>query len=434
MRMYDIIKAKRDGAELNREQIDFFIKGLVSGAVPSYQASALLMAIYFNGMTDEETANLTFAIRDSGKKMTVDLGGYRADKHSTGGVGDKTSLVVMPIVASLGIKSVKMSGRGLGHTGGTVDKLEAVKGLRTDLSLAEAESVARRTGLTIIGQTEELAPADKLLYALRDVTATVDSIPLIASSIMGKKLTTDDDVIVLDVKTGSGAFMKSLDESKRLARSCVKIGRAAGKRMSALVTNMDAPLGYAIGNALEVIEAIETLKGRGPSDLVDLSVALAAEIAFLCDLGNKTECEKLCLDALSSGKALSTFRRMVEAQGGDARCIDDTTLFSLSPRSEVRSPRSGFIQKVNAEGYGLTSLMLGAGRSKLGDKIDLGAGIKLCRKVGDYVNKGEVIAVLYGKSGVDEAGKALLGYTTIGDEPPSPVPLILDRIGGKEEV
>lgn len=429
MRMYDIIKAKRDGGRLSKAQIDYFVKGLISGEVPSYQASALLMAIYFNGMTDEETADLTFAIRDSGKKLSFELGGIRADKHSTGGVGDKTSLVVMPIVAALGIKAIKMSGRGLGHTGGTVDKLEAIEGFRTDLSVPEMERVAREVGLTMVGQTEELAPADKLLYSLRDVTATVDSIPLIASSIMGKKLAVGDDVIVLDVKTGSGAFMKTLEESRALASACVKLGRAAGKKMSALITDMDRPLGRAIGNSLEVIEAIETLKGNGPADLKELSLNLAAEIAYLCDLGSKKACFELAEKALFSGRALEKFRETVRLQGGDARWIDDTSRFPLSPSFEVRAPRKGYIERVDAEGYGLVCLMLGAGRNKLGDEIDLGAGMVLRRKTGDHVNKGDVIATLYSRKNFDEAAEALLGYTVIGAEAPKERPLIFDTVG-----
>ena len=286
MRMYDIIQKKKRGGELSEKEIHYFVDGYVKGEIPDYQASALCMAVWFRGMTDAETAALTFAIRDSGETLKLDaIDGLRVDKHSTGGVGDKTSLVVAPIVAALGVKVAKMSGRGLGHTGGTIDKLEAFPGFRTDLPKAEFERIVNQTGIAIVGQSADLAPADKLLYALRDVTATVDSMPLIASSIMGKKLAADDDCIVLDVKTGSGSFMKSVEDSKALARLMVDIGKRAGKRMCALVTDMDRPLGNTIGNTLEVEEAILTLQGKGPRDLSDLCVALAVRMLVLAEKG-----------------------------------------------------------------------------------------------------------------------------------------------------
>ena len=287
MRMFDIIRKKRDGLELSEKEIQWFINGYVKGEIPDYQASALCMAIYFNGMTIEETTALTFAIRDSGDKLKFkNINGLRVDKHSTGGVGDKTSLVVTPIVATLGVKVAKMSGRGLGHTGGTVDKLEAIPGFKTDLPTEEFEEIVNRVGIAIVGQNATLAPADKLLYALRDVTATVDSLPLIVSSIMSKKLAADDDCVVLDVKTGSGSFMKTREQSRELAEWMVAIGKAAGKRMRALITDMDRPLGYNIGNSLEVIEAINTLKGNGPEDLTELSVALASHMLVISDRGS----------------------------------------------------------------------------------------------------------------------------------------------------
>lgn len=428
MRMYDIIKKKRDGAELTTEEINFFIDGCVKGYVKDYQISAMLMAIYFSGMSERETADLTFAIRDSGEKINIDVGGIKADKHSTGGVGDKTSLIVMPIVSSLGIKSVKMSGRGLGHTGGTVDKLESITGFRTDISVARMKEIAEKVGLTIVGQTASLAPADKVLYALRDVTATVDSMPLIASSIMGKKLAVGDDVIVLDVKTGSGAFMKSTEDSVKLAKMCVEIGKKAGKKISALITDMDSPLGNAIGNSLEVIEAIETLKGNGPKDLTKLSIALAAEILRLCDMGSQNECESMAIEAIKSGRALETFARMVEMQGGNKAMIYDTSLFAEAPSEDVISDRSGFIESVNAEGYGTASLLLGAGRSSLEDKIDPYAGIRLHVKRGGYVRRGEKIATLYGSGDFASAREMILRSTVIGDKEPQIRDIVLGRI------
>ena len=318
MRMYDIIHKKRDGEALTEAEIRNFVEGYTSGDIPDYQAAALCMAIYFRGMNDKETLALTLAIRDSGDILHFpNIHGLRVDKHSTGGVGDKTSLVIAPIVASLGLKIAKMSGRGLGHTGGTVDKLESFAGLKTDFSTEEFESIVNRTGIAIVGQSAELAPADKKLYALRDVTATVDSIPLIASSIMGKKLAANDDCIVLDVKTGSGSFMKTKEDSIRLAKTMVSIGNGAGKKVRALITDMDVPLGNAIGNSIEVIEAIETLRGEGPEDLTHLCTALASHMLSLAGYGTRTECEALVENAISTGKALKKLAEMVKAQGGN---------------------------------------------------------------------------------------------------------------------
>lgn len=430
MRMYDIIKKKRDGGELSDEEIRFFVDGYVSGSIPDYQVSALLMAIYFVGMSERETATLTFAVRDSGATLEgLDVGGVRADKHSTGGVGDKTSLAVMPIVAACGVKVAKMSGRGLGHTGGTVDKLEAIEGFNTALSADKFAEVVKRVGVAIVGQSATLAPADKLLYALRDVTATVDSIPLIASSIMGKKLAACDDCIVLDVKCGSGAFMKTVDDAKRLASAMVDIGKRAGKKISALITDMDIPLGKAIGNSLEVIEAIDVLKGCAPEDLTRLCLALSAEILWLCGLGSKSECEEKARQAVVSGRALDTLAAMVEAQGGNKKWIYDTSFFPQARfTKEVYAPKSGYITSVNAEEYGGVSLLLGAGRSRVGEGIDCEAGIVLCKKTGDYVNQGEAIAVLHsGRDCFAEAEAKLLAATIIGDKP-TRRPLILDRV------
>jgi len=430
MRMYDIIKKKRDGGELTDEEIRFFVGGYVDGSIPDYQVSALLMAIYFVGMSERETATLTFAVRDSGATLQgLDVGGVRADKHSTGGVGDKTSLAVMPIVAACGVRVAKMSGRGLGHTGGTVDKLEAIEGFDTALSAEKFADVVKKVGVAIVGQSATLAPADKLLYALRDVTATVDSIPLIASSIMGKKLAACDDCIVLDVKCGSGAFMKTVEDAKRLAAAMVDIGKRAGKKISALITDMDIPLGATVGNSLEVVEAIDVLKGSAPEDLTELCLALSAEILWLCGLGSRSECEEMAKQAVVSGRALDTLAAMVEAQGGNKKWIYDTSFF---PRArftkEVLAPKSGFISSVNAEEYGGVSLLLGAGRSKVGESIDCAAGIVLYKKTGDYVNQGEVMAVLHSSRECFDAAEAkLLAATVIGDKP-TKRPLVLDRV------
>ena len=430
MRMYDVIKKKRDGGRLSREEIRDFIDGYVAGRIPDYQAAALCMAIYFRGMDAEETTELTLAIRDSGETLHFDgIDGLRLDKHSTCGVGDKTSLIVAPLVASLGVKVAKMSGRGLGHTGGTVDKLEAIRGFRTDLSVEEFQEIVNRTGLAIVGQSRDLAPADKLLYALRDVTATVDSIPLIASSIMGKKLAADDDGIVLDVKTGSGAFMKSQEEALELARTMVEIGRRAGKRMCALITDMDQPLGCAIGNSLEVIEAIETLRGCGPDDLTQLSVALAARMLVLAGKGNYEDCEAAVRENLANGEGLRVLAEMVRAQGGDERWIYDPSLFPQARWLErVRAPHSGVITAVDAEGYGTASLILGAGRSTKDEAIDPAAGIRLLKRVGDTVESGETVAILYTDTrpwALSAAARKLLASTLIGGEKPPERTLIL---------
>ena len=432
MRVYDIIKKKRDGFPLSKEEIDFFIEGYVKGDIPDYQASALCMAIYFKGMTLEETTNLTLAVRNSGEVLDFsDVNGIRADKHSTGGVGDKTSLVVAPIVASLGVKVAKMSGRGLGHTGGTVDKLESIPNFNVQLSKSDFIKAVNEVGVCIVGQSVDLAPADKRLYALRDVTATVDSMPLIASSIMGKKLAADDDCIVLDVKTGSGSFMKTLEDSKALAEIMVGIGKRAGKKTVALISDMDIPLGRAIGNALEVKEAIETLKGNGEKDLVEVCTALAVEMLYLAEKGDRESCKRLVENAISNGSALKTFKNMIKAQGGLDSVVEDTGLLGVAKYSyEVKALKDGYITSVNTEGYGLSALNLGAGRNKVGDTIDYTAGIMLNKKTGDFVKKGETLAVLYAnrKELFVKAEEILLASTVICDDKPVERPLILDRI------
>lgn len=432
MRMYDIIQKKRDGGTLSEAEIGWVIDGYVKGEIPDYQVAALCMAIYFQGMSLEETAALTFAVRDSGERLDFsDINGLRVDKHSTGGVGDKTSLVVAPVVATLGVKVAKMSGRGLGHTGGTIDKLEAIPGFRTDMSVEEFKNIVNEVGIAIVGQSASLAPADKLLYALRDVTATVNSLPLIVSSIMGKKLAADDDCIVLDVKTGSGAFMKTLEDSRELAEWMVEIGKRAGKRMRALITDMDRPLGNAIGNSLEVVEAIATLKGEGPDDLTELCVALSAHILELAEKGDYAACEKEVRKALKNGEALQTFAKMVAAQGGNAEWIFHPENFPQAKFTrEVKAPSDGYITGVDTEGYGVASLLLGAGRNTKEDEIDPSAGIYLLAKTGDFVGKGTPIARLYTnkESSLDGAEARLLSATRIESVAPKKQPLILDIV------
>ena len=428
MRAYDIIKKKRDGEILSEAEIRWLIDGYVRGEIPDYQAAAFCMAVFFRGMTPAETAALTMSIRDSGDTLHFDgIEGLRVDKHSTGGVGDKTSLIVTPVVATLGVKVAKMSGRGLGHTGGTVDKLEAIEGFRTSLTTAEFEEIVNRVGIAIVGQSADLAPADKLLYALRDVTATVDSLPLIASSIMGKKLAADDDCILLDVKTGSGAFMKTEADSYALAEAMVDIGKRAGKRTRALVTDMDRPLGLAIGNSLEVIEAIRTLRGEGPADLTELCVALATHMLVISDRGDEATCESDVRRVMTDGSALDTFAAMVEAQGGDPDWIYHPERFPAAPYSRVvRAPADGYISHVDCEGYGVTALLLGAGRNRKEDVIDPAAGMMLAAKTGDPVRAGDPIATLYTSREelLDAAERTLLAATEISSEKPAARPLI----------
>ena len=430
MRMYDIIKKKRDGGKLTEEEIRWFGKGYVSGEIPDYQAAALCMAIFYKGMDVEETTALTLAIRDSGDILDLDVGGIRVDKHSTGGVGDKTSLAVAPIAAACGIKVAKISGRGLGHTGGTVDKLEAITGYRTDLSTEQFADTVRKTGVSIIGQSGDFAPLDKKLYALRDVTATVDSMPLIASSIMGKKLAANDDCIVLDVKTGSGAFMHSLQDARQLAEIMAGVGRLAGKKVTAIVTDMDRPLGRAVGNSLEVAEAVDMLKGGSPEDFKELCYVLSSHMLYLAGRGSLEECRALAEDAVKSGRALRTLAEMVKAQGGDPAWIYDTDLFPKAKHSlKVLSPKDGYISRVDTEKYGEVSLILGAGRSTMEDKIDMTAGFVLEKKTGDKVKKGETIAELFTTEKpemLEKAAQLMLSATEFSKTAPKVRPLVFD--------
>lgn len=395
MRVYDVIKKKRDGFELATEELNFIVKGAVSGEIKDYQISAFLMAVYFKGMTERETLDFTLAIANSGEKfITSDVKGIKADKHSTGGVGDKTSLIISPILATLGVNAIKMSGRGLGHTGGTVDKLESIKGYNVELSNDEFLAVAKKCGVSIIGQTGNLAPADKIFYALRDVTATVDSIPLIASSIMGKKLTADDDVIVLDVKTGSGAFMKDLDSATELAKVMVAIGKGANKKISAVITDMNEPLGSYVGNALEIKEVLDVLKGKIKNDLYAVSKCLTAEILHLSGYGDIEYCQTLFDRQIDNLQGYDKFLEFISYQGGDLTDILSGK-YHAEYSYDIISQESGYLSMLNAESVGVSSLLLGAGRNSKEDKIDYLAGVILHKKVGDKVEKGEKLATLY---------------------------------------
>lgn len=432
MHIYDIITKKKHGEELTDEEIKFFVREYTSGNIRDYQASALTMAICIRGCTDRETATLTQAICDSGDVVDLSqLGDTTVDKHSTGGVGDKTTLIIAPIVASLGATVAKMSGRGLGHTGGTVDKLESFPGYRTSLDSAEFIEQVKKIGIAVIGQSGNLAPADKKLYALRDVTATVDSVPLITSSIMGKKLAAGTKSIVLDVKYGSGAFMKTPEASTELAKCMVEIGYKRGRRVSALITNMDVPLGHAVGNILEVKEAIEVLLGRGPEDLREVALSLATEMLRLSLGYDKDEARTLAEEAISSGRAHAKLVEWIGEQGGDASLARDPSLFPTAKYSrEVRATSSGYITAMNTEGIGLASVALGAGRVTKDDAIDFTAGIMIAKKTGEYVKAGEIIATLYSssKERLDEGERGYLESVTVGDVCPEMIPLIYDII------
>lgn len=428
MRMYDIIHKKRNGGELSEKEINFFVNGYTDGSIPDYQASALCMAIYFRGMSADETAALTLAMADSGDRIDLSgIDGFTVDKHSTGGVGDKTSLIVAPIVAANGGKVAKMSGRGLGHTGGTVDKLESIPGFRTSLTPDEFIKQVNDIGLCIVGQTGELAPADKKLYALRDVTATVESIPLIASSIMSKKLAAGSQGIVLDVKTGSGAFMKTVEDSERLAEEMVSIGKAAGRKVTALITDMDIPLGASVGNSLEVIEAIKTLKGEGEKNLTEVCLSLAAQMLCMVTGRDDMVCRKMAKKSIEDGSALNKLREMITAQGGNADVIDNSGAFK-QPKFyvDIISEMDGYISRTDAERVGIASVILGAGREKKGDPIDPSAGIILKKKTGDFVSKGDVLATFYtdDETRIDVAKREFLDALIFGNEKPSKQKLI----------
>lgn len=398
MRIVDLIAKKRDNKILTKDEIDWMIKNYTDGTIKDYQMSAMLMAIYLNNMTKEESVNLTMAIVDSGEIIDLaGIKGIKVDKHSTGGVGDKTTIVLAPLVASLGIPVAKMSGRGLGHTGGTVDKLEAIEGFKTELPLEKFTEQVNEYKIAVAGQTANLAPADKKLYALRDVTATVSSIPLIASSIMSKKIASGSNAIVLDVKVGNGAFMKTIDEAKKLARAMVDIGNGAGRKTTALITGMTEPLGYAVGNTLEIIESIEMLKGNGPKDLIELVLELGSHMVVNAGFSSTYEEAKgLLKENIENGKGLEMFKTFVKIQGGDEKIVDDYSLLGESKEIiEVISKEDGYIKSIEAEKIGICAMKLGAGRETKEDKIDMTVGIKLKKKQSDAVKKGEVLAYMY---------------------------------------
>lgn len=433
MRMYDLILKKRNGGVLSKEEIDFFVQEYTKGEIPDYQAAAFLMAIYFEKMNKEETVNLTMSIVNSGETIDLsDITGVKVDKHSTGGVGDTTSLVLGPMVAALGIPVAKMSGRGLGHTGGTIDKLESFKGFSVEMTREKFVDNVNRLKLAIAGQSADLAPADKKLYALRDVTATVDNISLIASSIMSKKLASGADAIVLDVKVGDGAFMKTPEDAKALAQEMVSIGNGVGRKTVAIISDMDQPLGFAIGNALEVKEAIETLKGNGPTDLFELCLALGSNMVVLAGKAqDEQEARKMLLETIESGKALECLKDFVEAQGGDQSMVDDMSkLPSAEYIIEVKADKAGSVARINAQNLGIIAMELGAGRATKEDVIDLGVGIVMAKKRGDSVAKGDTLARIYANDMV-KAEKAVGGIKsniTIADSYENNIPLIYDIV------
>ncbi len=433
MRIVDVIAKKRDGHPLSREEIELFIAGVTAGTLPDYQSSALLMAIVIRGMTHDETAWLTDAMVRSGDRVDLsDIPGIKVGKHSTGGVGDKVSIVLAPLAASCGVVVPKMSGRGLGHTGGTLDKLESIPGYRINLTIDEFKRVLRDVGTSIIGQTTSLAPADKKLYALRDVTATIESIPLIAASIMSKKLAEGSNALVLDVKCGDGAFMKNVKDAQALAEAMVSIGGHAGVRTEAFLTDMDAPLGSTIGNALEIVECIDTLRGGGAADLTAVVLRLSSRMLMLGGVESDAAAATARVSqALASGRALQTFARMIEAHGGDPRVVDAPSLLPAAPgRARFEAPRTGFVVRMKAEALGRASNALGAGRSAVGDPVDHAVGIVTLVKPGDKVERGQPLLELHHRDGRGlDAALALCGDSiSIGDEAPLPRAKLLGEV------
>ena len=432
MRMIDIIEKKRDGLVLSKEEIEFFVNGYAKSEIPDYQVSALLMAIYLNGLNESETSLLTACMAHSGDMMDLsEIDGTKVYKHSTGGVGDKTTFIISPIVASLGVPVAKMSGRGLGHTGGTIDKLESIPHMRTSLTHEEFLNTVKKVGLSIIGQSGNIVPADKKLYALRDVTGTVDSMQLIAASVMSKKIAAGADCILLDVKTGSGAFMKTLDDSVKLAKTMVSIAKSVGKKAVALITNMDRPLGKAIGNSLEIIEACDTLKGKGPRDLTEISIELAANMLNLAGKGSLEVCRGKAREVIKNGKAFDKFKEMVHAQGGDVSVLDNSDAFPKAKvEYTVKAKKSGFIHKFDTEKVGIASVILGAGRETKESTVDFTAGIILEKTVGDFVEKDEPLARFYSSeiSKCKDAEDLFNQALKISDEEVNFSPLILSRV------
>lgn len=433
MRMYDLILKKKQGGELSTDEIRYMIEGFTEGSIPDYQMSAMTMAICFRGMTPRETVDLTLAMRDSGDVLDLSgIKGVKVDKHSTGGVGDKTSLALTPIIAALGVPVAKMSGRGLGHTGGTIDKLECFDGFTTALSEEQFAGNVNTIGIAIAGQTANLAPADKKLYALRDVTATVDQMSLIASSIMSKKLASGSDAIVLDVKTGNGAFMKKLEDSRALAKEMVSIGTMAGKKTVAVITDMDQPLGRAVGNSLEVREAIDTLRGEGPADFKEVVVALGSQMLMLAGrAADEKEARALMEGVIEDGSALDKFAQFVRAQGGDAAPVYDTSLLPVAGKTlEVTAKESGYVHRILAEDIGIACMTLGGGRETKESAIDLSVGIILEKKNGDAVSDGEVLATIYGNDDakMQAAYEKIAHAYEIAKEPAAFVPVVREYI------
>lgn len=422
MRMYDVILKKRQGIELSDKEIQWLIHGYVEGNIPDYQMSAFLMAVMFKGMTTKELGTFTMAMAYSGDMVNLSaVKGIKVDKHSTGGVGDKTTLVIASLVAACGGVVAKMSGRGLGHTGGTIDKMESIPGLKTELSEETFRSQVNNIGVAVIGQSSNIAPADKKIYALRDVTATVDSIPLIASSIMSKKLASGADAILLDVKVGSGAFMKSLDEARTLAQTMVDIGRENKRTVKAVITDMDRPLGYAIGNALEIAEVIQTLRGRGPCDLTEECLVMAAYLLVMSEKGDYDTCYAKVQSALQNGDGLAKLRELIVSQGGDGRVVDNISLLGQSQFTyDIKTSSAGYITHMDTEACGIASVMLGAGRTVKDGPINMTAGIVMHKKTGDSIAEGDVIATLYAddESLFEGAAHAYVQALTIGLEKP----------------
>ena len=433
MRMYDLILKKKQGGELSTDEIRYMIEGFTEGSIPDYQMSAMTLAICFRGMTPRETVDLTLAMRDSGDVLDLSgIKGVKVDKHSTGGVGDKTSLALTPIIAALGVPVAKMSGRGLGHTGGTIDKLECFDGFTTALSEEQFAGNVNTIGIAIAGQTANLAPADKKLYALRDVTATVDQMSLIASSIMSKKLASGSDAIVLDVKTGNGAFMKKLEDSRALAKEMVSIGTMAGKKTVAVITDMDQPLGRAVGNSLEVREAIDTLRGEGPADFKEVVFALGSQMLMLAGrAADEKEARALMEGVIEDGSALDKFAQFVRAQGGDAAPVYDTSLLPVAGKTlEVTAKESGYVHRILAEDIGIACMTLGGGRETKESAIDLSVGIILEKKNGDAVSDGEVLATIYGNDDakMQAAYEKIAHAYEIAKEPAAFVPVVREYI------
>lgn len=420
MRMVDLIEKKRDGKELTKEEIHHIIEGYTSGDIPDYQMSAFTMAVYFQGMTDHERAELTMAMVHSGD--TIDLSeieGIKVDKHSTGGVGDTTTLVLGPLVAAVGVPVAKMSGRGLGHTGGTIDKLESVPGFHVEIENKQFIELVNKNKIAVIGQSGNLTPADKSLYALRDVTATVNSIPLIASSIMSKKIAAGADAIVLDVKTGAGAFMKDLDDSKELAKAMVDIGNLVGRRTMAIISDMSQPLGYAIGNALEVKEAIDTLSGKGPKDLEELCLSLGSYMVLLAEKAKTLEeARSMLIEVMNNGKALTTLKTFLEAQGGDGSVVDKPeTLPQATYKIELEAKQDGNLSVMIADSIGTAAMLLGAGRATKDSQIDLAVGLVLNKKIGDPVKKGESLVTIHSnRENVEDVKAKLYESISISDQ------------------